>query len=80
MACGRPVITTDAPGCRDCVRDGDNGLLVPVKDAEALAEAISRLLADPALRRRMGERGRARAVEEFSQEQVIQATLAVYRE
>ncbi|WP_333843179.1 glycosyltransferase family 4 protein, partial [Pelomicrobium sp.] len=80
MACGRPVIATDAPGCRDCVRDGDNGLLVPIRDAGALAGAIARLLDDPALRRRMGERGRERAVEEFSQERVIAATLAVYRE
>lgn len=80
MACGRPVVTTDAPGCRDCVRDGDNGLLVPVKDAGALAAAVSRLLEDPELRRRMGGRGRQRAVEEFSQERVIEATLAVYRE
>lgn len=80
MACGRAVITTDATGCRDCVRDGDNGLLVPVKDAQALTDAIGRLLDDPALRRRMGARGRQRAVEEFSLERVIEATLAVYRE
>lgn len=80
MACGRPVVTTDAPGCRDCVRDGDNGLLVPSKDAGALAEAIARLLDDPPLRRAMGERGRQRAVEKFGQEWVIEATLALYRE
>lgn len=80
MACGRPVIATDAPGCRDCVRDGDNGLLVPVKDVGALAGAIARLLDDPVQRQRMGTRGRQRAVEEFSQERVIEATLAVYRE
>lgn len=80
MACGRPVVTTDAPGCRDCVRHEDNGLLVPVKDAAALASAIERLLDDPALRRRLGARGRERAVEEFSQERVIEATLALYRE
>ncbi len=80
MACGKPCITTEAPGCRDAVRDGDNGLLVPVKDANALATAIARLLDDPELRRHMGERGRQRAVEEFSQERVIEATLSVYRE
>jgi len=80
MACGRAVVTTDAPGCRDCVRDGDNGLLVPVKDAAELAAAIVRLLDDPDFRRRMGRRGRERAVTEFSQERVIEATLAVYRE
>ena len=80
MASGRPCITTDAPGCRDAVRHDDNGLLVPVRDADALALAIARLLDDPELRRRMGARGRQQAVEEFSQERVIEATLAVYRE
>lgn len=80
MACGRACITTDAPGCRDCVRDGDNGLLVPVKDAAALTAAIERLIDDRNLRQRMGERGRERAVAEFSQDRVIDATLAVYAE
>lgn len=80
MACGRPVVTTDAPGCRDCVRDGDNGLLVPVRDAARLTDAIARLIADPLLRQRLGARGRERAVAEFSQEKVIDETLAVYRE
>jgi len=80
MACGLPCVTTDAPGCRDCVADGDNGLLVPVRDVEALVQAIGRLLDDPPLRMRLGERGRQRAVEEFSSARVIDATLAVYRE
>jgi glycosyltransferase involved in cell wall biosynthesis len=80
MACGKPCITTDAPGCRDAVRHGDNGLLVPVRDAEALATAIRRLLERSEERARMGARGRERAVSEFSQEKVIAATLAVYRE
>jgi glycosyltransferase involved in cell wall biosynthesis len=80
MACGRPCITTDAPGCRDAVRHEDNGLLVPTRDAEALALAIRRLLERPEERARMGARGRERAEKEFSQERVIEATLAVYRE
>lgn len=80
MACGRPVVTTDAPGCRDCVQDGDNGFLVPVKDTGALAAAIARLLGEPALRLKMGARGRERAVTEFNQARVIEATLAVYSE
>lgn len=80
MACGRAIVTTDTPGCRDCVRDGDNGFRVPVKDAQALANAIQHLLEDPVLRRRMGERGRERAVAEFGQEQAIEQTLSVYRE
>lgn len=80
MACGKACVTTDAPGCRDAVRNGDNGLLVPIKDAVALAAAIARLIDDPASRGRMGMRGRERAVQEFSQQRVIEATLAVYRE
>lgn len=79
MACGRACVTTDTPGCRDAVRDGDNGLLVPVRDGAALTAAIARLLDDPALRRRMGARGRERALAEFSDERVIAATLALYR-
>jgi len=77
-ACGRPAVTTDRPGCRDIVRDGENGLLVPVDDARALAAAISRLVASPDLRARMGARGRAIVEEAFAQEHVVAATLAMY--
>jgi len=80
MARGKPCVATDVPGCREAVRHEDNGLLVPAKDAAALAAAIGRLLDHPDERQRMGTRGRERAVEEFSQERVIEATLAVYRE
>lgn len=79
-ACGRPLITTDVPGCREVVRHGENGLLVPARDPEALAEAIATLLKDPALRARMGARGREIAVQEFSEERVVRETLEVYRE
>lgn len=48
MACGRPAITTDAPGCRETVADGVNGYLVPVRDVDAIVEAMERLLDDPA--------------------------------
>ena len=78
MASGRPCITTDAPGCRDAVRHEDNGLLVPVGDAEALKAAIERLLDNWELRRKLGSRGRERAVREFSLDSVIGRTLAVY--
>lgn len=80
MACGRPCVTTDVPGCRDAVRHEDNGLLVQVRDVEALAAAIERLLVSPALRMKLGRRGRERAEQEFSQDLVIAQTLAVYRE
>ncbi len=79
-ACGLPIITTDTPGCREIVRHGDNGLLVPVRDAGALADALRRLIEDTELRHRMGARGREIAVAEFSVEKVINETLAVYRE
>jgi glycosyltransferase involved in cell wall biosynthesis len=65
MACGRAVVTTDAPGCRETVEHGDNGLLVPVADARALAQALLELLADPARVQRFGERGRRRAEDRF---------------
>lgn len=79
-ACGLPIVTTDAPGCREAVRHEDNGLLVPAKDAKALASALRRLLGHPEERRKMGARGRTRVLEEFSQERIIEASLAVYRE
>lgn len=79
-AAGRPIVTSDVPGCREVVRHEDNGLLVPVKDAVSLAAAIDRLLADPDLRRRMGARGRERAVEEFSVEGVVESTMSLYRD
>lgn len=79
-ACARPLVATDAPGCREIVRDGENGLLVPLRDAASLADAIERLVGDRALRLRMGEKGRQMVESEFSEEKVAQQTLAVYRE
>ena len=76
----RPIVTTDNPGCREIVRDEDNGLLVPVHDVPRLAVALERLLTDPALRARMGARGRERVASEFRSELVIEATLKLYRE
>lgn len=79
-ACGRAAIATDVPGCREVVRHGENGLLVSPRNPEALAEAIATLLEDPALRARMGARGREIAVQEISDERVVRETLALYRE
>ena len=79
-ACGLPIVTTDAPGCREIVRNGDNGLLVPVRDAQALAAALRSLIDNPALRAEMGLRSRELVLAEFSREQVIAETMAVYRE
>jgi glycosyltransferase involved in cell wall biosynthesis len=79
-ACGRPLITTDTPGCREVVTDDVDGLLVPLRDARALARAISRLQDDPALARRLGEAARTKALAEFDERIVIARTLAVYDE
>lgn len=78
-ACGRPIVATDVPGCREIVRHNDNGLLVPRNDSAALANAVRRLIMDPALRERMGRRGREIAAQEFGLERVVAETLAVYR-
>ena len=78
-ACGRAIIATDAPGCREVVRHGQNGLLVPPRDSEALAAAIRTLLLDPQLRAQMGTRGRRIAQAEFSEQRVVAETMAVYR-
>ena len=78
-ACGRAIVTTDMPGCREIVRHGENGLLVPVRDSVALAVALKSLIEDPSLRRRMGTRGREIAVNEFSVEKVVAETLDVYK-
>lgn len=79
-ACARPIVATDVPGCRDVVRHGENGLLVPPRDARALAEAIGQLVQDRPMRARMGACGRALVEKEFSSERIAQDTLAVYRE
>lgn len=79
-ACGLPIVTTDTPGCREVVTDGDNGFLVPVKQVDALAAALRKLILDADMRRLMGGRSRARAVALFSQTKVIEETLLVYRE
>jgi glycosyltransferase involved in cell wall biosynthesis len=79
-AAGRPIVTTDVPGCRAIVTDGDNGLLVPPRNPGALAGALARLIGDSAVRAEMGARGRLRAEREFGLEGVIAKMLAVYAE
>jgi glycosyltransferase involved in cell wall biosynthesis len=79
-ACGRAIVTTDAPGCREIVRHGDNGLLVPVRNSKALADALRILILNPDIRANMGRKGREIAVQEFSMERVVNETLTVYRE
>jgi glycosyltransferase involved in cell wall biosynthesis len=75
MAMGRPVITADAPGCRETVVDGENGFLIPVKSVTALVAAMERFVQDPELARRMGARGRQLAEEKYDVHKVNSAML-----
>jgi glycosyltransferase involved in cell wall biosynthesis len=79
-ACGRPLVATNVPGCREIVRHGENGLLVPAKDPAALEHALEILVGDPALRCKMGARGREMVEQEFADEHVVSATLNIYEE
>ncbi len=79
-ACALPLVATDVPGCREVVTHEVTGLLVPAKNAVALADAIERLYRNPELARKLGQAARARAVQEFDEQIVIQKTLAVYAE
>lgn len=80
MAASLPCVATDVPGCREAVKDGDNGLLIPARDALALSIALEKLILDSELRRRMGLRGRERVVTDFSTDHVVAQTLALYKE
>jgi glycosyltransferase involved in cell wall biosynthesis len=78
-ACGRPLITTDTPGCRDIARHGVNALLVPADDAEKLADAIDRLANDPDLRGTFARAGRELVEREFSSERIGREIVSLYR-
>jgi glycosyltransferase involved in cell wall biosynthesis len=79
-ACGKALIATDVPGCREAVRHQVNGLLVPVRDAPALARAIEHLLVDGSTRERMGKAGRELVVREFALSRITGQMVALYRE
>ncbi len=78
-ACGRPMIATDVPGCREVVHPGETGVLVPVDDERALADAIEALAASPELRARYGAAARQLAVERFSAHAIGAQTVDLYR-
>ena len=78
-ACGLPIVTTDVPGCREIVINEKNGLLVPAKNAQALAKAINRLINSPELCKQMGEKGREMVEKEFSLDKVVGETLDLYK-
>lgn len=75
MSMGRAIITTDAPGCRETVVDNDNGFLVPVKSVEALVVAMKKLIDDPDLIEKMGQRSRAIAEEKYDVHKVNDSML-----
>jgi glycosyltransferase involved in cell wall biosynthesis len=79
-ASGRPIVTTDTSGCREVVEHGVNGLLVPLRDVDDLANAVEQLILNQALRIKMGEAGRRKVEQEFSDAVVLAQTLDVYRE
>lgn len=76
MAMGRPIITTDAPGCRETVTDGDNGLLVPVKAVDELAAAMIQFIENPTLASKMGQRSREVAEQKYDVHRVNEFMLA----
>lgn len=78
-ACGRAVVTTDVPGCRDAIEPGVTGLLVPVREVDGLAQAIEQLLTHPAPRKAMGLAGRRLAEQEFDVRAVVDKHLAIYQ-
>lgn len=78
-ACGRPMVATDVPGCRELVRHEGNGLLVPAQDAEALAHAVRRLAEDAALRQSLGAHARRDVESHFSATTIARQTAALYR-
>jgi glycosyltransferase involved in cell wall biosynthesis len=79
MAAGKPVVSTElGTGTSFVNADGETGLVVPARDARALAAAITRLIDEPALRARMGAAGRARVLREFTAEKMVDQIMAVY--
>lgn len=78
-ASARPIVTTDVPGCRDAIIPGESGLLVPVRDGQAIYEAVRHLAQDASLRLSMGKAGRILAEKEFAMPIIIRKHLEVYQ-
>jgi glycosyltransferase involved in cell wall biosynthesis len=77
-ACGRAIITTDMPGCKDTIIENKTGLFCKTKDAESLAFQIEKLILDKALRNSMGESGRVLAEKEFDINKVVEKHFEIY--
>lgn len=78
-SCGRSIVATDVPGCREIVRHNENGFLVPLHSIESLANALEILIHDAELRKKMGMRGREIVKNEFSEEIVVKQTIDLYK-
>ena len=78
-SCGRPIVTTDVPGCREVVTDGENGFLVPAKDAQSLKDALLKLISNEDIRTTMGKASREKAVHLFSNQIINDGIFAVYQ-
>lgn len=78
-SCGRAIVATDVPGCREIVRHNDNGILVPPYESMLLAEAFLKLLNNPELRHQMGKRSREIVEAEFTEEHVVRQTMDLYQ-
>ena len=76
----KPIVTTDTVGCREVVRDAFNGYLVPVKDAQVLAQKIGILIEDEKKRKIMGENGRIMTIKEFDVQNIVNQYLVLYKE
>ena len=79
-ACGRAVVTTDVPGCRDAIEQGVTGLLVDVCNAESLYGAVIKLSDDDELRQSMGRAGHQLALVEFDERVIAKKQVALYRD
>lgn len=77
-ACGRAIVTTDVPGCREVVIHGENGFLVPPQDSAALADALGALISNPSLRDTMGAYSREHTLKHFSMLKITEETLGYY--
>ena len=78
-SCGRAIVATDVPGCREIVRNNKNGFLIPPRDSKSLAEALNVLIENPELRAKMGAYGRNIVEAELSEEIVVKQTMEVYK-
>lgn len=78
-AIGRPIVTTNVPGCKECVDDGYNGFLVPAKESESIAAALETLITNYSLRKRMGENSRKIAERDFSIDDVVKKHFEIYQ-